>query len=115
MEGTDCNRSAIGTKLKISFRENGIKRTVYRELNSGGSFGASPLRREIGIGQAAVIDEIAITWTGSDKPEIFKNVKPNQVLKIRQGDDEMKTVKLKTMVYKTKDSTIPICVTPKIL
>lgn len=95
LEGVKSNRSAIGTRIKLSFRENGVTRTVYRDVNSGGSFGASPLRREIGIGAADKIDEIEILWHGSNERQIFTNVKPNQFIKIKEGDDELTVLNLK--------------------
>lgn len=112
LEATVGNRSAIGTKIKVTFRENGKQRTVYRELNSGGSFGSSPLRREIGIGQATIIDEIAITWSKSNKTQILKNIKPNQFLRIKEGENKTEVVNLKKLDFKTKDGGIPTCVNP---
>ena len=97
LEGTTSNRAAIGTRVKVSFKENGISRSVYRDVNSGGSFGASPLRREIGLGQATIIDEIEIHWHGSNKVQIFKNIKPNQFIKIVEGSDKIERLNLKTL------------------
>jgi hypothetical protein len=94
LEGTESNRLAIGTRVKITFRENDITRSVYRDVNSGGSFGSSPLRREIGIGQASIIDAIEITWSGSQTVQTFRNVKPNQFMQIREGSLEMTVTKL---------------------
>lgn len=97
LEGIKSNRAAIGSQLKITFTENGSSRSVYRDVNSGGSFGASPLRREIGIGQAAIIDEIEIRWHGSSEVQIFKNIKPNQFLKITEGKSQLEVINLKTI------------------
>jgi hypothetical protein len=58
--------------MKVTFREKGVKRVVYRDVNSGGSFGASALRREIGIGQSDLIDELEITWAQTGKKQVFK-------------------------------------------
>jgi hypothetical protein len=112
LEANEGNRSGFGTKIKVTFRENGKQRAVYRELNSGGSFGSSPLRREIGIGQATMIDEIAITWSKSNKTQIFRNIKPNQFLKIKEGNSKIELVKLKKLNFKTRDNGVPTCVTP---
>ncbi len=97
LEGKTSNRSAIGSRVKISFKEKGVARSVYRDVNSGGSFGASPLRREIGIGQAMMIDEIEIRWHGSGEVQTFKNVKPNQFLKITEGKNQSEAINLKTI------------------
>ncbi|MFV8325688.1 FG-GAP-like repeat-containing protein [Flavobacterium sp. ZS1P14] len=109
LEGTNTNRSAIGTRIKISFKENGIKRVVYREVNSGGSFGASALRREIGIGQANMIDEIAITWSKAHKAQIFKNIKPNQFIKIKEGSAIITKEKLNKIIFPYKSDNSAIC------
>lgn len=97
LQGTKANRAAIGSKIKITFRENGVQRSVYRDVNSGGSFGASPLRREIGIGQATIIDEIEIQWHGSKTVQRFTNIQPNQFIHITEGDDTIKKIQLKKL------------------
>lgn len=95
LEGKEANRAAIGSRIKVTFRENGVLRSVYREVNSGGSFGASPMRREIGIGSATEIDEIEIEWHGSDEVQVFRDIKPNQFLKITEGEEDIEYVDLK--------------------
>lgn len=110
LEGTDTNRSAIGTKVKVSFRENGVSRSVYRILNSGGSFGASALRMEIGIGQAKIIDQIEITWPKSGKKKIFKNIQPNQFIKIIEGEKDFSKLKIKRTFFSTAGATSSICI-----
>lgn len=95
LEGKKANRAAIGSRIKLTFTENGVTRRVYRDVNSGGSFGASPMRREIGIGKATVIDEIAIEWHGSDEVQIFQNVKPNTFIRITEGKKEIEELNLK--------------------
>lgn len=91
LAGTKANRSAIGSRIKVTFMEDGKRRSVYRDVNSGGSFGASPLRKEIGIGRAEIIDEIEIQWHPGGK-QIFRNVRPNQFLRITQGVDTIENV-----------------------
>jgi hypothetical protein len=89
LEGTESNRAAIGTRIKITFTEDGVRRSVYRDVNSGGSFGSSPHRREIGVGKAKSIDEIEIRWHGSGQKQTFTNVTSNQFLQITEGDDDL--------------------------
>ncbi|HEY0654324.1 MAG TPA: CRTAC1 family protein, partial [Chryseosolibacter sp.] len=94
--GTKSNRSAIGSRIKLTITEGGQKRNIYRDVNSGGSFGASPLRREIGIGRAEVIEEIEIQWHGG-QTQVFRNVKPNQFLRITEGSSAPEKVPVKTL------------------
>lgn len=110
LEGTNSNRSAIGAKIKVSFKENGVSRSVYRIVNSGGSFGASSLRAEIGIGQATRIDQLEITWPKSQKKQIFKNVLPNQYLKIIEGEDNYTKINIKKTIFSTAGVSSPLCI-----
>jgi len=110
LEGTDSNRSAIGTKVKVSFKENGKSRSVYRVLNSGGSFGASALRMEVGLGQSAIIDQIEVTWPKSKKKQVFKNIKPNQSIKIIEGQKDFIKVDVKKTPFPTTASKSGLCI-----
>jgi tetratricopeptide (TPR) repeat protein len=74
LEGTVSNKVAIGAKIKVSFKENNIERSVYRDVNSGGSFGSNPLQQHIGVGQAAILSKIEITWPVTGKTQVFKNI-----------------------------------------
>ena len=90
-------------------RENGKQRMVYREVNSGASFGCSPFRREIGIGMAEAIDEITIVWPVSGIKQVLKNVQPNQLIKIREDREGYEQMPLKPIVFKKADGSIPMC------
>jgi hypothetical protein len=109
LTGTETNKSAIGTKLKVSFRENGISRTVYRDVNTGGSFGCSSLRREIGIGQATSIDQIEITWQKTKKVQTLKNIKPNQFITLKEGEADYKVINLKDLNFIGDSSKVLMC------
>jgi len=110
LEGTESNRSAIGAKIKVSFKENGVSRSVHRIVNSGGSFGASSLRMEIGIGQAKIIDRIEIIWPKNQKKQIFNNVQPNQIIKIIEGETKFSKINVKKLVFPTSGAKNPICI-----
>jgi len=109
LQGIKSNRSAIGARLKVTFTENGITRSVYRDVNSGGSFGCSPLRREIGIGQADMIDEITITWPGIEKVQTFKNIKPCRFICIQQDSDNIREENLKVLGFKSQHKDMMAC------
>lgn len=93
LEGTQTNRVAIGVKLKVTFTENDKQRSVYREVTSGSSFGANPLTQHIGIGSAQKIDEISISWPASKRVQIFKNIQPGVLLKIKEGSNATTSTK----------------------
>ncbi|WP_158237892.1 CRTAC1 family protein [Emticicia sp. TH156] len=114
LEGKISNRLGIGARIKVTFKENGISRSVYQDLSSGGSFGSSSLRREIGIGEANIIDEISIIWPGSGTKQVFRNIKPNQLLKITEGNNKPKEISIKTLNFGGDNKNIPICITPAV-
>ena len=90
------NLNVIGTKIKVTCQVNGKLIHIYRDVNSGGSFGSSPLRREIGIGEADVIAELTIQWHPNEKAQVVRDVKPNQFLRIHEGDNQIELVPLKS-------------------
>jgi tetratricopeptide (TPR) repeat protein len=94
LEGTNSNRAAIGAKIKVTFKENNKERSVYRELNSGGSFGSNPLRQHIGTGQATVIDKIEIYWPATNQTQVFTNIPAGLNIKIKEGASNFTTYKL---------------------
>ena len=89
LQGTTSNRSAIGSKVTITFEEQGKERQVYREVNSGGSFGSSPLRVEVGVGKATCLKKVEIVWNGSQKTQRWQNVPTNQYYQITESDSAL--------------------------
>ncbi|MDR3715161.1 MAG: CRTAC1 family protein [Puia sp.] len=108
LEGVQSNRSAIGARIVVSFTEDGAKRTVYRDVNSGGSFGASPLRKEIGVGRTSVIDELIIRWPTTGQVQVFKNVEPCQFLRVREGSDHIEQIHLNKLDFMKQVTTTGI-------
>jgi hypothetical protein len=100
LEGTTSNKQSIGAKITVTVTENGKQRMMYKELNSGGSFGCSPLRQSIGIGTAKIIDEIKITWPVSGITQLYKNITPNHFLKITEGKQEAEPLPVKPITFK---------------
>ncbi|WP_162996355.1 CRTAC1 family protein [Mucilaginibacter celer] len=98
-EGTKCNKAAIGSQLKITFNDKGVKRSVYRDLNSGGSFGSSPIQAEIGVGHANIVNELEIIWVGSRTVQRFHNLKVNQFYRIAEGSQKVTPIQLKKLSY----------------
>jgi len=105
LEGTVSNKVAIGAKIKVTFKENNIERSVYRDVNSGGSFGSNPLRQHIGIGQAKAIEKIEITWPVTGLTQTFENPPVDTNIKIKEGDSTISTYKLARLDFTSKKAT----------
>ena len=86
--GVRSNRAAIGARIKVTVEETGgTRRSMYRTVNSGGSFGASPLEQHIGLGKGARVVELEVRWPASGTRQTFSAVPKNQVIEIREMAD----------------------------
>ena len=56
----------------------GGERSIYRSINTGGSFGANPLQEHIGLGAFKKIDKIEIFWPTSNTSQVFSNISADQ-------------------------------------
>lgn len=83
--GVKTNRAAIGARIKVTVQNEGKgKRSIYRTVGSGGSFGASPLTQHVGLGRSAHNVDLEIWWPTSNSRQNFTDVAPNQFLEIRE-------------------------------
>jgi hypothetical protein len=101
LEGKDANKAAIGAKIKLTIDENGSTRSVYKVLNSGGSFGSNPLMQEIGIGQATTIKKLEIKWPGCRHVQTLENIKADQQIHITEGNNKYVVNKYKTFNFQS--------------
>jgi tetratricopeptide (TPR) repeat protein len=85
--GVKTNRSAIGARIHVTVENAGAPpREIYRTVGSGGSFGASPLEQQIGLGKNAHISNIEIWWPTSNTRQNFHDVAANQFIQIKEFD-----------------------------
>ncbi len=96
LEGRQSNRSAIGARIRADIQENGATRSVYKWVNSGGSFGGNPLRQTLGLGQAERIQRLEIYWPTSDLTQTFEDVAVDQFIHVVEGEERISTIDLKT-------------------
>jgi len=92
--GVQSNRSAIGARVHIVVTEDGQPHSVYKHVNSGGTFGANPLRQVIGLGKATAIQQLEIYWPASGQTQTFDQVVPDQVLRIVEGKNRYEVLSL---------------------
>lgn len=85
--GTHSNRSAVGARIRAVLREHGAERSVYREVGSGGCFGANPLRQTLGLGKANVVDVLEVRWPRSGKVQTLRDVPVDRTIRIVEGED----------------------------
>ena len=88
LEGDDSNRSAIGARIRADIVEGGVRRSVFRWVNSGGSFGANPLRQHVGLGEATRIERLEVQWPAGGSTQEFLGIEARQSILIREGSSE---------------------------
>src|SRR6478735_8770066 len=99
LEGTVSNRVAIGAKIKVTFKDSTAERYVYRDVNSGGSFGSNPLLQHIGVGRATVVAKIEVTWPVTGKTQVFENIAVDTNIKIKEDDSTFTKYQLKHLDF----------------
>ncbi|MEM7362773.1 MAG: CRTAC1 family protein [Pseudomonadota bacterium] len=85
LTGVKANRSAIGARLRLDIIESGKPRSIYHTVGHGSSFGANPLRAEIGLGKAEEVARLEIRWPGSDTTQVLANVPADRFINITEG------------------------------
>lgn len=100
LSGTKSNRSGIGSRIKVVVLEpDGTSRAIHRVLRSGGSFGASPLRLEIGLGKAASIESLTIRWHGSDLRQTFEKLPVDRWITIEETSSQANILELQSIQF----------------
>jgi hypothetical protein len=99
LEGVKTNRAAIGARIKVVLQTDEGERFLYRTVGSGASFGASPMRQEIGLGQARTIKRVEIFWPVTGVTQTVTNLEINQCYQIREGAPAPALVTLKSFKW----------------
>jgi hypothetical protein len=88
LEGTRSNRSAIGARIQVTVETKAGSRTLHRVVGSGGSFGASPLRQHIGLGDAKRITGIEVFWPTTGQTQKIGPLALDRRYHLREGEAE---------------------------
>ncbi len=85
LEGVTSNRAAIGARIRVIIATPDGPRSIYKTVGSGGSFGASPLRQEIGLGRAISILSVEILWPTTGPLQTLAGITMDRFYKVREG------------------------------
>ena len=84
--GRRSNRGAIGARLEAVISDaDGSTRSVFRHVNSGGSFGANPLRQTLGLGTATQVKRLIVRWPTSDTQQVFHDLPVDALVTVVEG------------------------------
>ena len=104
LEGVRSNRSALGARIKVVAKTAAGERAIHRVVGSGGSFGCSPLRQEIGLGQAEAIDRVEIFWPVTGRTQVIRGLERGRCYTIREGDDRPRETVLRSFPWPAPSS-----------
>jgi hypothetical protein len=105
--GAQSNRYGVGARIRVEVEEGGARRSIYKWVNSGGSFGSNPLRQEIGLGSAAKISVLEVFWPTTGKMQTYRDVAVDQFLEISEGRDSFRVVPLRPLKFPERKETEP--------
>jgi hypothetical protein len=104
LEGVKTNRSAIGARIKVVAKTPAGEREIYRTVGSGGSFGASPLRQEIGLGDSTQIARVEIFWPVTGKTQVLTDLALDRAYSVREGETRAQLLTLKSFPWPAASS-----------
>jgi hypothetical protein len=102
--GKQSNRWGVGSRIRAEIEESGKRRSVYKWVNSGGSFGANPLRQQIGLGKASKIESLEIFWPRTGQTQRLMNVPADQFIEITEGEGQYRKLPWKTLKFRRRQS-----------
>ena len=97
--GVESNRSGIGTQLRVDVVEGGQRRSLYRWVGSGGSFGGNPLRQYAGLGAAERVAQLVVFWPKSGREQVFAEVPVNAIIRVTEGRDQLEILALPSFKF----------------
>jgi hypothetical protein len=80
------NRFAVGARIRVVVATPDGERSVHALAGSGGSFGASSLQQEIGLGDAERIERVEVRWPSGGSPQTFEGVPLDRAVELTEGE-----------------------------
>jgi len=97
LTGGKSNRAALGAKIKLTLAGAGGRKSLrFREVGSGGSFGASSLAQVIGLGTATLIEELEVWWPASRTRQTFRDVRADQFIEVVESEADYRVRPLRS-------------------
>jgi len=85
--GVTSNRNGVGARITVRVSTPSGPRTLHRAVGSVSSFGGSPIRQEIGLGDATKIDSVEVYWPASGTMQKFADVPLDRFIKITEAQE----------------------------
>ncbi|HLE83428.1 MAG TPA: CRTAC1 family protein [Thermoanaerobaculia bacterium] len=99
LEGRKANRSGIGARIEVRVRQGETVRSIHRVVGTGGSFGGSTLRQQIGLGEATAIDGVVVRWPGSGTVQVLDDLELDRAYRVVEGEAAARPLTLPRLVF----------------
>jgi hypothetical protein len=84
--GVQTNRAAFGARVQADLRRpDGTRRSLFRVVGTGSSFGGNSLVVHLGLDQETEIELLAVSWPVSRLRQEFHRVPADQTIEIVEG------------------------------
>ncbi|HKY32942.1 MAG TPA: CRTAC1 family protein [Candidatus Polarisedimenticolia bacterium] len=91
--GRRANRFGVGARVRVDVRTPAGARSIHVTGGTGGSFGASSLRQEIGLGDAVRIEQVEIVWPGSGLRQVARGLGLDAAWRIVEGTERAERIR----------------------
>ncbi len=98
--GTTSNRMAYGARIRVDVDTPAGPREIHRAVGVVSSFGGSPARQEIGLGNATAITHIEVTWPTSGRHQTFTDVSVDSWVRITEDRDDVDVIQRRRITWK---------------
>lgn len=86
LRGTKTNRSALGARIQVDVKSaGGGTRSIHRTVGNSSTVGGNNLVETIGLGDAARVAALKITWPTSQTTQTFRDLAAGQAIEIVEG------------------------------
>jgi hypothetical protein len=90
--GRRSNRMGWGARIQVNVATPQGPRAIHRAAGSVGSFGCSPKRQEIGLGDATAITSVEIWWPASGTRQTLTGLGLDAFYRVTEGSDAAETL-----------------------
>lgn len=97
LEGSKSNRDAIGARLSATLSAGDTIWRQYQTVSTGGSFGASSLEVEWGLGLAQRLEQLTVVWPSGEE-QSFRDLQLNSHYLLKEGNSNPEVLNLSPIV-----------------
>ena len=90
--GAALEPERLGARIHAEIIDGGERRSIYRWVGSGATFGGNPLEEHLGLGDATRVELLEIDWPTSGVHQSFRDVAGDRSIRIVEGSDRIEEV-----------------------